>query len=322
MAKRVILLASGGGHTGHAIALGQRLKGKAEMLFIVPKGDKWSAKKASKLGKVIEITKARGPKDPYYKYLPKFIWAYFESLWKILVIHRDYDVIVSGGSNHSVPPSLIGKLKGMKLINIESSVRFIMPSGTAKLLERYADITALQWPEQKRILPKGEYFGPLVEYPEYLIENKGYILVTGGTYGHKLLFDTLAKTKLSNVVLQTGRIPTNVYKKKHPEWIIFNFDPNFGKWLAGAEVVVTHLGKTAIDAALAYRKPLVIVPNPEWTRTASFKDAEILAKKLNAVLVNKLKPNTLIKSIEEAKSRKPPGYPDGAQKLAERILKL
>jgi len=323
MARHVVLLASGGGHTGHAVALGQRLKGKAELLFIVPKGDRWSARKVSKLGKVMEIIKARGPKDPYYVFLPRFIGAYFESIFKLLTRCEGYEVIVSGGSNHSIPPSMVGKkIMGMKLVSIESSVRFTRPSGTAKLLERYADITVLQWPEQKRILPKGEYFGPLIEYPEYPIRNEGYVLVTGGTYGHKELFEAIVELGLKDVVLQTGRVDPEPYRRRFPGWVVFRYDPDFGRWLAGADVVITHLGKTVIDAALAYRKPTIIVYNPEWRRSSSVgvTDALALAKKLNAVLVLNPKPKILMKAIEEARLREPPKYPDGAERLARKIL--
>ena len=196
-------------------------------------------------------------------------------------------------------------MKGLRLYNIESSVRFTRPSLSAMWLRHFSHVTVLQWDEQKRIHPDGRVYGPLYELPEHEPADKGYILITGGTYGHKLLFDVISELELSNIVLQTGRVNPKPYVKKHPEWTIFRFDPDFGKWLASASVVVSHLGKTVIDAALTYRKPVIIVPNPEWKLSAGWKDAEILANKLNAVLVKEITPRNILHAIDEAKNKNP-----------------
>jgi len=317
MVKKIIITASGGGHTGYAVALAQRLKGKAEMTFIVPEGDFWSKSKVEKYGKIVYVRKSRGPKDPLAKAIPGLIKAGIQSLKKI---EDSYDVFVSTGSNHSVPPAITAKVRGLKIINIESSVRFTKASLSVRALKYISDLTVLQWPEQKSILPEGVVVGPLFEKPLYSCENKGYILVTGGTYGHKPLFDVINNLDLDNVVLQTGRINPEIYRKKHPEWTVFDFDPEFQKWIAGANIVISHLGKTVIDAALTYKKPTIIVPNPEWTLTAGWPDGEILAKKLNAFLVSKITPENILKAIEEVKNRRPPLFPDGAKRLAKIIL--
>jgi len=317
MAKRIIITASGGGHTGYAVALAQRLKGKAEMTFIVPEGDLWSKSKVEKYGEIVYVRKARGPRDSLVKAIPGLIKAGLQSLKKV---EDSYDVFVSTGSNHSVPPAIIAKVKGLKLLNIESSVRFTKASLSVRALKYISDLTVLQWPEQKKILPGGTIVGPLFEKPLYPCEDKGYILVTGGTYGHKLLFDAINNLDLDNIVLQTGRVDSEPYRKKHPEWIVFDFDPEFQKWVAGASIVISHLGKTVIDAVLTYKKPTIIVPNPEWTLTAGWPDAELLAKKLNAVLVKKITPESILRAIEEVKNKQPPDFPDGAENLAKIIL--
>ena len=315
----VIITASGGGHTGYAIAIAQRLKGKANIMFIVPKNDSWSASKVKEYGNVIYVKKARGPKDSLFKAFPGLISAFYESL---NVLPKGFDIFISTGSNHSVPPAYVAKLKGLKVINIESSVRFTKPSLSVKVIKPIADITILQWPEQKKIIPEGIVVGPLFELPMYKSEDKGYILVTGGTYGHKMLFDAIAKTNLNNVVLQVGKVNPEKYRKEHPEWIIFDFDPDFQRWIAGASVVVSHLGKTVIDAALTYGKPVVIVPNPEWIHTAGLVDARILAKKLNAEVVEEIFPENISNAVDKVQKRKPPEYEDGAVKLAALIEEM
>ena len=42
---------------------------------------------------------------------------------------------------------------------------------------------------------------PIYELPEYEPWDEGYILVTGGTYGHKALFDAISELNIENVVL-------------------------------------------------------------------------------------------------------------------------
>ena len=147
-------------------------------------------------------------------------------------------------------------------------------------------------------------------------------MVTGGTHGHKLLFDSLVKSNLHNIVLQTGKVDPKQYVEKHPEWKILAFTEKFQELVAGAEVVVTHFGLTALEAALVYKKPVVIVLNPEWTRTVGTEDAKYLAGKLNAVFVSETKLEILLNAIEEAKSRRVPVWPSGAEKLANMIIEL
>ncbi len=314
----ITITASGGGHTGYAVALAQHMQGKAEMLFIVPRGDRWTRSKVEPYGKVVEVTKARHPNQPLLSAIPGLIRAMIESLG---AVPRTSRVLVSSGSNHSVPPAYAAKIKGIPVVNIESSVRFTSLSSSFRAIARIAKLNILQWEEQRELFPDGIVVGPLYEKPMYEPRDEGYILVTGGTYGHRQLFEAIDKLDLDNVVLQTGRVDPELYRKKHPSWKIFDFDPDFQRWIAGASVVVTHLGKTVIDSALTYGKPTVIVPNPEWRLTAGWKDAEFLAKKLNAVLVKEISPHSIADAVEEARKRKPPRYENGAEKLAKILLK-
>lgn len=318
MQKNVLILAGGGGHTGYAFALAQALHKKVKLSFLTPDGDSLSKNRLSKFGSVEFFVKPRHPKTSANIFIALLAKAFINSVK--LPIH-DFDVVVSTGSNFCVPPALIARVRGVPTVNLESSVRFVKASRTALVLQPFSTLTALQWEEQKRFLRNGMVVGPMLPKPEFKSWNGGYILVTGGTYGHRLLFDTLAKSSLPNIVLQTGRVSTEPYKKKHPEWKVIASSDRFHELLAGAELVVTHFGMTLLEAAV-YKKPVVLVPNPEWTLMAGMEDARYLAKKLNAVLVSEIKTETLLDAINEAKSRKIPDLPDGAQNLANEIMKL
>jgi len=311
-------LAGGGGHTAYGYALAQRLYGRANLHFLVPKGDRLSYERLSKFGSADYLLKPRDAKTPTGEFLPKLAMAFAEALKKL---SGEFDVVVSTGSNFCVPPCFFAWLKGIPIVNIESSVRFTRPSRSALLLQPISTVTALQWEEQKRLLKRGVVVGPLIPKPEVEPWNGGYVLVTGGTLGHKRLFDVISESDLKNVVLQTGKVDPEPYRRRHPEWKVIRYSTRFYELVAGAEVVVTHFGATILEA-LVYRKPTVVVPNPEWTRTAGIEDAKYYAKKVNAVLVSEIKLENLLAGIEEAKRRKIPTLADGAQKLSDVIVNL
>ena len=84
--------------------------------------------------------------------------------------------------------------------------------------------------------------------------------------------------------------------------------------------MITHFGKTAIDAVLSYRKPTIIVLNPEWRYSVGERDAKILAEKLNAVLVKEVTPKAMKRAVDEAVNKTLPTYEDGASNLVRLIL--
>jgi len=318
VAQEVLILAGGGGHTGYAYALAQALEGRVPLSILVPEGDELSEKRMSRFGKAGFLNKARGPATPTLRTAIGLASAFARSLKKV---SRSISALVSTGSNFCIPPALTAWFKGIPVVNIESSVRFTRASKTAKILQPFSDITALQWEEQKKLLKDGVVVGPLLRKPEVEPWNGGYILVTGGTYGHKLLFDVLKKMDMTNVVLQTGRLDPKPYAESHPEWKVLTWTERFHELLAGAEVIVTHFGSTVLDS-LVYRKPMVLVPNPEWTRTAGLEDAEFLAEKANAVLVSEITVENLVNAVEDARKRTVPSFPNGAENLAEKLLEL
>ena len=314
----ILILAGGGGHTGYAYALAQRFHDKGVTLsFIVPDGDSLSAKKLSKFGKVEFITRPRGPKTSTSEFGRNLAKAFLDS---VLKVSGNFDAVICTGSNFCIPPAIISWLRGIPLVNIESEVRFTRPSITSRLLEPFTTINALQWEEQKTLL-RGVVVGPILPKPEIKPWNGGYILVTGGTYGHKLLFDILNQSNLKNVVLQVGEVDPSSYAQRHPEWKIIKSTEKFYEILAGADIVITHFGFTVLET-LVYKKPQVMVVNPEWTRTVGIEDAKYLANKTNAVLISRITVESLLDAIDKAKQKKTPKLPDGAENLANTVMKI
>jgi len=317
MSKKVLIIAGGGGHTGYGYALAQSLHRRASLHFLVPKGDELSRIRMSRFGEVKTLTKPRGPKTPNLEFILRFVRAIYEAS---LLVSSEYDVVVSTGSNFCIAPAFFAWLRGLPIVNIESPVRFTKASRTARILQPISEITALHWHEQKRIL-KGSVVGPMLPRLETRSWNGGYILVTGGSFGHKALFDVISDSDLEDVVMQTGQVSPEQYKKRHPSWKIIRYSGKFHELIAGAELIVTHFGSTVLEA-LIYRKPMVIVPNPEWTRTVGIKDARCLAKKVNAAVVSDITLNNLLEAMEDAANRELPVFSNGSNILANLILEL
>ena len=317
MTKKIMILAGGGGHTGYAHILADELKNRAALSFLAPDGDPLSKSRLEPYGRVMTITKPRHPTTPMWSFFFKFSKAFFQSLSKISV---QVDSVVSTGSNFCIPPSIISLLKGIPLVNLESRVKFTGPSKTASILQHVAEITALQWEDQKKFL-RGTVFGPLLPKKRFDPWDGGYILVAGGTYGYEGLFNAFLKTDFENVMLQTGKIQGDFYQKKRPEWKVFKYSDRFEELLAGAEVVVCPPGGTPIEAVV-YGKPVVLVRYPRWTRAASLKETDAFAKKLNAPLLLCFSPKHIETAIEEAKKREVPTFKNGTKLLSDAILSL
>jgi len=316
--KHVLILTGYGGHVGEAYALAQRLQGKVTLSFLVPEGDELSRKRLSRFGRIGTLVLPREPKTPHHVFIPRLMKAFIQSFIKVT---RKYNLVISLGSNFCIPPALVAWSKGIPVVNVENVFMFVKPAKTTRILQYFSKLTALQWDEQRRILT-GVVVGPLIPKPEVKPHDGGYILVTGGTYGHKVLLDTIAESNLRNLVLQTGKIDPEPYRKRHPEWKIITVTPDFQELIAGASLVVTHFGSTVLET-IAYKKhTLLVPPYTEWTRTASVKDSEYFARKLNYVLITEITLKNLLKGMKEAAKREIPTLPDGARNLADKILEM
>jgi len=313
--KKVLILAGGGGHTGYAHILAQELAGRAELSFLVPDDDPLSKARLEPFGRVQALVKPRHPTTPFHRFIPRLLWSSLQSLMRISV---EYSVVVSTGSNFCIPPALVAWLKRIPLITIESADKFETPSRTARILQHFSTVTVLQWEEQRKNL-KGTVFGPFL--PRRRVEpwEGGYILIACGTYGYEELLEAASESHLKNVVLQTGDVDPERYKKKHPEWKVFATTDRFYELVAGAEVIVAPPGATPLEA-VTHGKPVVIVKYPEWSLAGTLEDARLFAEKLNAPLLSELSPRALVDALEEAKRRDKPKLKNGARILAEYIV--
>lgn len=316
MPGSVLVLAGGGGHTGYAHILAQNLEGRAELSFLVPDDDPLSRMRLEPFGRVQTLVKPRHPRTPLHRFITRLFQSFLQSMTRI---PGDCSVVISTGSNFCIPPALISWLRGVPLINLESADRFVKPSKTARILQPFSAVTALQWEEQRKFL-RGRVFGPLL--PRRRVEpwEGGYVLIASGTYGYKELLEVASESRLKDVVLQTGIVDPGRYIRRHPDWRVITTTERFYELIAGAGVVVAPPGATPLEA-VTYGKPVVIVKYPEWSRAGILEEATLFAEKLNAPLLSELSPEALVKAIEETKGREMPRLRNGGRALAEYIVK-
>ncbi len=307
----ILIIASGGGHTGFARAIAQYLGEKVD--FVIPKGDENSRKVLSPYaGKFYEVEKGIEP----HSFSLKGLFKSFISSSRV----RKYKVVVATGSNHSLFPSFFQFLKGAKVFAIESQDRIVTRGKAVSIISKYSKAVFLHWEEQKGLYKNGVVVGPIVERPKYEPRDEGYVLVTAGTEGFPSLFDKVAKLGLRNVVMQTGKVDPGKYKREG--WKVFSFDPDLEKYVANASVVLTHQGKTAMEAVVMYGKPTVVVYNNSLVRATTQRDAELYARILGALFLPD--PSTwdsddkLLSFLE--RPVRPNSFTPGTEKLAKVIL--
>jgi UDP-N-acetylglucosamine--N-acetylmuramyl-(pentapeptide) pyrophosphoryl-undecaprenol N-acetylglucosamine transferase len=311
----ILILAGGGGHTGYAYIIAEELVGKVELNFLVPVDDPLSMARLQLFGEVKAIVKPRHPRTPFYEFVPRLLQSSLQSLRRI---PKNCQAVISTGSNFCIPPALISWMRGIPLVNLESADRFVKPSKTARILQHFSDVTALQWDEQRRNL-KGMVFGPLLPRRKVEPWRGGYVLVASGTYGYRELLEAISRSSLEDVVIQTGGVEANRYKEKHPTWRFVSITKRFYELIGGAEVVISPPGVTALEA-VAYDKPIVIVKYPEWSRAGTLEDGMLFAEKLNAPFLRCLTPEELEDAIDRAKKSKRPRLKNGARELADYII--
>ena len=317
MQKRVLILAGGGGHTGYAEILAQEFQGKADLFFLAPEDEPISVERLTPYGVVDTLTKPRHPTTPFLSFLVRFLQAFLQSLSKI---KSDYDTVVCTGSNFCIPPALVAWMKGVPVVVLESRVKFKKPSRTVWILRYFAKIVALQWEEQIEFID-GTVYGPVLPKRKMDPWNGGYVLVSGGTYGYKQLFDALSDTDLKDVVLQTGKVDGEIYQNAHPDWKVITYTNKFHELIAGAEVVVSPPGGTPVEA-VTYGKPCVVAVYPGWAKAADNEETRMFAEKVNAVLLTQITPESIAMAIEEARTRDVPVFTNGAKALVNEILSL
>jgi len=155
--KGVLLIASGGGHTGHAYTVYQFINNRIKADFIIPENDPFTFKKLEGLGRLYPVLKPLEPKTPFIKAIPGFIKAFMES--RKIPFH-EYNTIVCFGSNHCIAPFLMAKLHGLIGAVVEDVMRIVTPSRAVDSSPMYRNTYSSPGPSRKRSTHAEYTWGP------------------------------------------------------------------------------------------------------------------------------------------------------------------
>lgn len=115
---------------------------------------------------------------------------------------------------------------------------------------------------------------------------------------------------------------------------VLGFTPDFYKYTAAADLIVSRAGATTIAELAAQKKPAVLIPAPHLTGGHQLKNAQELSKQKAAVVVaNDVKPEEFLqvitKTLEDVPTRRDLAEqlgklakPGAADKLAQILLKI
>jgi beta-1,4-N-acetylglucosaminyltransferase len=63
----------------------------------------------------------------------------------------------------AVPFAVLGRLRGLKVVYIESMSRITVPSLTARLVYPFATTFIVQWPESRRFFGRAQWYGTVFD---------------------------------------------------------------------------------------------------------------------------------------------------------------
>lgn len=182
--------------------------------------------------------------------------------WRIVSRHRP-DVFISTGAGSMFFTGLFAKLRGAKLIVIDSFARFDRPSAFARIAGPIADWRIAQSPASAKAWRDAECHDPLVMLEgERPAKEKLLFATVGATLPYERLLDYVGDAKRKGlipeqVVVQTGKGTPPVEGAQCFETLDF---AEMKATLAKADIVVCHGGTGSIVTALQAGCRTIAIP--------------------------------------------------------------
>jgi len=156
---KVMIVLGGGGHTAQMIKLVELLGERYEYIYVVSYNDKLSISKIKREGRICYLSKPRIYGESWLITLLRSLASSIQAFF--IVATTRPDTIISTGPGIAIPLIIAGKIFKSKIIFIEDWSRIRTASLSGRIAYFFADLFFIQWPELKRIYPKGIYAGRL-----------------------------------------------------------------------------------------------------------------------------------------------------------------
>lgn len=142
--KKILMVASSGGHLEEALAL-KPLKEKYQTVLVTEKTDY----KVNYWQDTMYLMPQVNRKE--FKSLIMYFLSFFKMLW--IILKERPDVILSTGAMIAFPALVLGKILRKKIIFIECMFNVDAPTLTGKLTYKFADLFIVQWEEMLKVYP-------------------------------------------------------------------------------------------------------------------------------------------------------------------------
>ena len=149
--KKICYISSSGGHWEELQGL-KTMFNKYESFFITEK----SGQISDNSDHLYVFAQINRKEKGFYKKLVFLFFSAFNIIGK-----EKPDVIITTGALIAFPFCIVAKLRGIKIIYIESFARIYNKSLTGKLLYPFSDLFIVQWKEMLELYPKAKYLGKI-----------------------------------------------------------------------------------------------------------------------------------------------------------------
>ena len=235
---------------------------------------------------------------------------------------------MSFGGYLAVPTVIMGWLLGIPSITHEQTVT----QGWAnKLIALFAKKTALTWPGGKGVVVGLPLRKEILDVKPH-VHKKPLIFITGGKQGSHVLnmavFKIVEKLSDYEIVHQVGSNSEfkDLEKAKNIKADNYKYHDFLGgvdqaQALADAEVVVSRSGAHIVYELGLLGKKCVFVPIPWSSHNEQLKNAQILEKAGNAIILpqEKLNEVTLVDAIARARKLKPKALELKTEAISEMV---
>jgi UDP-N-acetylglucosamine transferase subunit ALG13 len=256
--KKILAVASIGGHWKQLLRIAKPLEGRFDMVYASTHPKCATMTGAGKFYSIPDFSRSNA-----WRLIPAFF-----RFFRILLKERP-DAVLTTGAAPGLVCVLAGWMLRRKTIWVDSIANAERMSASGRIARCLASRVYTQWPDlaQKGVTYSGTVWGEAPETPEAPQPPKGgdkgggLIFVTTGT---QLPFDRLIHI-LDEVAPQlnadvVAQVHSSSYSAQHLRTVDFLPPDEFDRLFCKARLIVAHAGMGTILSALQQEKPIIIFP--------------------------------------------------------------
>lgn len=258
---KICLAASGGGHMRQLLDLEPFWRGRDYVFVTEPTAMGQSVAQHQPTEFVPHVALGQA-KLGHPLVMLRSAFANFVASWRIVAKHRP-DLFISTGAGSMFFTGVFARLRGAKVIVIDSFARFDKPSAFARIAGPFADWRIAQSPAAAAAWDNAECHDPLVMLDGPAPAKEHLLFATvGATLPYERLLDYVADAKrkgliTERVVVQTGQGAAQIDGAECVETLDFAAMKDM---LAKADIVVCHGGTGSIITALQAGCRTIAIP--------------------------------------------------------------